>query len=133
MREAPLHAASSWGNTEIVKLLVESDHCDLNITTRYGSTPLDCAAEHDDTTTVRVLVEAGARVPSNYSGTTATAEYLASEAPRIRFHSSARGESGRLHRVKGRGRRAATRDLADIAGFDRDMMGLLDQFCAGKR
>ena len=56
------------------------------------------------------------------------AEYLDT----VRFQPSARNESGELYKEQGRAERAATRDLVDIAGFDRDMMGLLNQFCTGK-
>ena len=62
-------------------------------------------------------------------GNHAIAEYLAT----VRFQPSAQNESGQLYKERGRAGRAATRDLVDIAGFDRDMMGLLDQFCTGKR
>ncbi len=62
-------------------------------------------------------------------GRDAIAEYLTT----VRFQPSARKESGELYKEHGRAERAAIRDLVDIAGFDRDMMGLLDQFCTGKR
>ena len=140
----PLYIACQESNMDTVRLLIESKAA-VDKADEYGDTPLINAAYENHMTTVRALVEAGADTTIRGDGNKTAAErarqsrhhhiaeYLVNDAPRIRFHPSARNERGKLYEAKGRAKRAATRDLADIAGFDRDMMGLLDQFCAGKR
>ena len=142
--QAPLHWASANGHTEIVMLLHENK-CNLNITDEWGNTPLIHAAVSNKMDTVRALVEAGCDITirgdegktaaerAKEEGKHAIAEYLTNEAPRIRFHSSARDESGQLHRVKGRCKRTLNRDLKEIAGFDDHMLHKLAQFCTGRR
>ena len=127
-----------------VRLLIESKAA-VDKAREDGCTPLITAASMNNMTTIRTLVESGADTRirgdenktaaewARQEGHDAVAEYLVNDAPRIRFHPSARNERGELCGAKGRAKRAATRDLVDIAGFDRDMMGLLNQFCTGKR
>ena len=55
---APLHYASENGYLEIVMLLLENK-CNLNVTNKYGDTPLILAAYFNHMDTVRALVEAG--------------------------------------------------------------------------
>ena len=141
---APLHWASAFGHTEIAMLLLENK-CHINVTNMWGNTPLIDAAYGNKMDTVRALVEAGCDITirgdegktaaerAKEEGKHAIAEYLTNEAPRIRFHSSARDESGQLHRVKGRCKRSLTRDLKEIAGFDDHMLHKLEQFCTGRR
>ena len=126
-------------------LLLENKR-NLNITDKHGNTPLILATQCNNMDAIRALVEAGCDVTirgehnmtaaehaNRGKGTGPIAEYLTNEAPRIRFHSSARDESGQLHRVKGRCKRAANRDLKEIAGFDDHMLHKLAQFCTGRR
>ena len=140
----PLWIASQEGKTDTARLLIESKAA-VDKANKRGDTPLIIAAYFNQMTTVRLLVESGADTTirgdenktaaewAKQEGHDPVAEYLVNDAPRIRFQPSARNESGELYNVQGRAPRAATRDLVDIAGFDRDMMGLLNQFCTGKR
>ena len=95
---APLHGASEYGHTEIVVLLAELMRklkCDLNVTGKYGNTPLIWAAWGKSNILVaRELVwslcdleirnKAGktAAEVAKEEGIDALAEYLASQAPR---------------------------------------------------
>ena len=108
---------------------------------KRGDTPLIIAAYYNLMTAVRLLVESGADTTIRGDENKTAAEWanqrghdpIAAYLDTVRFQPSARNKRGELYMVQGRAERAATRDLVDIAGFDRDMMGLLDQFCAGKR
>ena len=92
---ASLHWASLDGYTEIVMLLLENK-CDVNVTTKKGSTPLMIAARKNKMDTVRALVEAGCDITirnkkgktaaeiAKENGNHAIAEYLTKEAPRVR-------------------------------------------------
>ncbi len=137
----PLFAASQEGKTGTVRLLIESKAA-VDKANNVGDAPLIIAAYKNQMSTVRALVESGADTTirglenktaaecSSYGrGIGPIAQYLHT----LRFQPSARNESGELHKEQGRAPRAATRDLVDIAGFDRDMMGLLNQFCTGMR
>ena len=140
----PLWTASFYDKTDTARLLIESKAA-VDKAQKDGDTPLIIAAYFNQMTTVRLLVESGADTTirgdenktaaewAEQRGHHPVTEYLVNDAPRIRFQPSARNERGELYNVQGRAPRAATRDLVDIAGFDRDMMGLLDQFCTGKR
>ena len=146
----PLDHASAKGNIDITRLLITSKANLNKATNMYFRTPLIIAARLNHMTIVRLLVESGADTTirciekktaaewAKEEGHDSVAEYLVNDAPCVhapwlRFHPSARNERGKLCEAKGRAKRAATRDLVDIAGFDRDMMGLLNQFCTGKR
>ena len=137
--------ASGQGRTDTARLLIESKAAvDKIIHThawKDGGTPLIIAASMNNMTTVRALVESGADTTIRGDENKTAAEWakqeghdpIAAYLNTVRFQPSARNESGELYKEQGRAERAATRDLVDIAGFDRDMMGLLDQFCTGKR
>ena len=118
----------------------------VNIKDKYGNTPLLHAARANKMTSVHTLVEAGADITvcAGYHNKTAAdeakffshhaiAEYLLTEAPRIRFHSSYSEDNGQLNRVKGRSFRAIERDFKDNGTFDTHMIHRLKQFCMGKR
>ena len=135
----PLHIASRYGNTDTARLLIERK-ARVNKVDNRGDTPLIKAVYNSYMTTIRLLVEFGADTTiRGYENKTAAEltrrysieKYLVNDAPLIRFQPSARNERGELYNVRGRAQRAATRDLVDIAGFDRDMMNLLNQFATG--
>ena len=124
---------------------------DLDIIDEIGNTPLIYATRFNKMAIVRELVEAGAdmrirgegnktaadwarRFDSRFSSSrSAIADYLINEAPRLRFHPSARIKRGQLNRVKGRSLRAVERDLKDVSRFDDHMLYRLGLFCTGKR
>ena len=101
---APLHEASGRGYLEIVMLLLENK-CNLNVTDKYGSTPLIDAARNNNMTIARELVWSlsdlkirntvgkTAAEEAKERGYDALAEYLANQAPReqVRFASCACG------------------------------------------
>ncbi len=132
--------ASTNGHVDTVMLLIENK-ANVDIAAKYGKTPLMSAVMYNEMAVVRALVESSADVTmrgadtmtaaeiAKYHGYDAIAEYLTNS----RFLPTARDESGRLFRVQGRANRASYRDLVDIAGFDMDMLGLMKQFCVGKR
>ncbi len=132
-----LHTACKHGKTDIVKLLVERK-ANLNITNKIGDTPLIRAARWDQIGIVQVLVKAGAdtTIRGYFTATAAErakymhhhtiADYLNFA---VRFQSSARDESGQLHRAQGRSLRAIDRDLEENDTFDDHMLHRLKQFC----
>ena len=136
----PLYIASGNGKTDTVRLLIESKAA-VDKAGNNGDTPLIIAAYCNHMTTVRALAESGADTTIRGDENKTAAEWakqngfdpIAEYLDTVRFQPSARNERGELYNVQGRAKRAATRDLVDIAGFDRDMMGLLNQFCTGKR
>ena len=102
---APLHWATRNGLTEILILLLEKK-CNINVTTKVGTTPLIYAALHNKMDTVRALVEAGCDITirgnenktaaeqAKYSsGTGPIAEYLTNEAPRVQVHTTHRARA----------------------------------------
>ena len=101
---APLHPASFNGHTEIVMLLLENK-CNLNVTNKYGDTPLILAASNYQMDNVRALVEAGCDITirgcenktaaewARQKGHHALAEYLTNEAPRVQVHSTHRARA----------------------------------------
>lgn len=135
--------ASFRCKTNAVKLLIKHK-ANVDITTKCGDTPLILAAYANRMSTVRALVEAGAdtTIRDGMSETAAhwakvyrydaVAEYLATEAPRIRFHQLAQDESGQLSRAKGRSSRAIWRDLKENSGFVNHTLQRLEHFCIGK-
>ena len=73
-------------------MLLLENKCNLNVTTKYGDTPLILAARFDNMDTVRALVEAGCDITIRGKGSKtaaewarkyyrAIAEYLTNEAP----------------------------------------------------
>ena len=137
---APLHWATFYGRTEIVMLLHENK-CNLNVTTWGGDTPLIIAALNNQMDIVRALVEAGCDITirgyknrtaaegAKKNGYAAIACYLNHA---IRFHSSARGESGQLRRAKGRSMRAIERGLKENGMFCDHLLRRLKQFCTSE-
>ena len=81
-------------------MLLLKNKCKLNVTNKYGSTPLINAARRNKMDIVRALVEAGCDITvRNDEGKTAAerakqmrndalAEYLTNEAPRVQVHST---------------------------------------------
>ncbi len=136
----PLLLASYGGETNTARLLIESKAA-VDKAMNNGDTPLIIAAYKNRMTTVRLLVESGADTTIRGDENKTAAEWaeqrghhpIAEYLDTVRFQPSARNESGELHKEQGRAERAATRDLVDIAGLDRDMIGLLNQFCTGMR
>jgi ankyrin repeat protein len=57
----PLHHASSIGNTEVVKLLIEKG-ADINVKNNFGSTPLHYASNEGNTEVVKLLIDNGADI-----------------------------------------------------------------------
>ena len=132
-----MYIASQEGKTDTARLLIESKAA-VDKANNNGDTPLIIAAYYNHMTTVRLLVESGAdttirgdenKTAAEWAKQAGTHPAIAEYLDTVRFQPSARNESGELYKVQGRAERAATRDLVDIAGFDRDMMGLLNQFC----
>ena len=136
----PLWTASYNGNTDAARLLIESKAA-VDKADEDGWTPLILAARNNHMTTVRLLVDSGADTTIRGDENKTAAEWakqrghhsIAEYLDTVRFQPSARNERGELYNEQGRGRRAANRDLVNIAGFDRDMMGLLNQLVTGKR
>ena len=134
-QRTPLWTALRAGKTEIARLLIESK-ADIHKGRDDGWTPLVVAASLNQLAIVRLLVESGAdtkicvegnRTPADVAmryGFDAVAEYLNA----VRYQPSSRNESGELHKELGRAKRAATRDLKELAGFDDHMMQKLAQF-----
>ncbi len=56
-----LHLACSWGQSGIVRLLIEVPGIDLNLKDNAGMTPLAYARDAEDHESVRCLLERGAR------------------------------------------------------------------------
>ena len=136
----PLHLASYRGHTEIVMLLLENE-CNLNVTDKFGNTPLILAAYKNKMGTVRALVEAGcditirgeesktaAEMAKEY-GYQAIAEYINNH----RFLPSARDESGQLRRVEGRAMRAMERDVLETGMLPAGPLSIIKEFATGKR
>ena len=79
--------------------------CNLNITDKWGFTPLIYAAFSNKMDTVRALVEAGCDITirgeknktavevAKEKGNDALAEYLTNEAPRVQVHSTHRARA----------------------------------------
>ena len=100
----PLLGAIINDHTEIVMLLLENK-CNLNVTNKYGNTPLILAASWNKMDTVRALVEAGCDITirgdknktaaewAKEYGKHAIAEYLTNEAPRVQVHSTHRARA----------------------------------------
>lgn len=140
---APLHAASWHGNLDTVLMLIEHK-ADLNITNSIGNTPLIDAAHARYLSIAHRLVDAGADITiRGYKNKTAAeiaekfgchfiAQYLNTEALRIRFKRTARMENGQLHSVKGRSFRVIERDLKENGNFDDHMLARLTHFCLGR-
>ena len=126
-------------------MLLLKNECNLNITTKKGDTALIVAASYNKMDTVRALVEAGCDITirgfenktaaewAKDKGNHAIAEYLATEAPFVRFAPSARDESGQLHRVKGRATRAIKRDLFETGKLPSGPLSIIQEFATGKR
>ena len=140
---APLHGASLNGNEDTVRLLIERN-ANLNIANKCGTTPLIFAARTNKVAILRLLVEAGAdttiRGSDNHCGLkNKTALEWAKHSGHnsvivecltaIRFQTSSRDESGKLHRVHGRSLRAIERDLKDSGAFCAHVLHRLNQLC----
>ena len=54
-----LHAAASVGSLEIVKILVEEGHAEMNFTNELGEVPIHHAADNSHLNIVRYLAEKG--------------------------------------------------------------------------
>ena len=102
--QAPLHGASANGYLDIMMLLLENK-CNLNITDKYGDTPLILAAYINKMDIVRALVEAGCDMTirgeenktaaewAKQMGHHAIAEYLTNNTPRVQVHSTHRARA----------------------------------------
>ena len=56
-----MHTACAWNRFEVVKVLIEHSHVDLNARDATGRTPLDYALEAEDDRLVSYLVKHGAK------------------------------------------------------------------------
>ncbi len=135
---APLHKASQYGYLEIVMLLLENK-CNLNITHKYGNTPLIWAARNNKMDTVRALVEAGCDITiRGYRNMTAAefakdlgyhaiSEYLRN----IRFLPSSDDESDKPHGARGGATRAMRRDLLQTGLLPAGPLSIIKEFATG--
>ncbi|XP_078053518.1 uncharacterized protein LOC144478972 isoform X1 [Augochlora pura] len=58
---APIHWAASWGNTEIIEMLIQAK-CDIEARDKSGMRPLHMAAKYGHRDAVKMLINAGANV-----------------------------------------------------------------------
>jgi protoporphyrinogen oxidase len=55
----PIHWAAYWGRIEIVKLMVEQYHININIVGEFGNTPLDYAIESKNASMIDFIKSIG--------------------------------------------------------------------------
>ena len=142
----PLWIASEKNHTAIVKLLIDRG-ADVNVIAGNNFTPLIAAAstyagrseeaarllveEGEAVTTVRDTWNADAADWFAHHRNWAMVRYLRSLPKCIRFCSTAHDENGRLHRVKGRAKRAVERDLGETGLLPTGPLSIIKEFATG--